>query len=379
MRLTKTKTWTAPALLLLLTLPALAGQLDGIVYTKDNPALPPQLLEAKIIYVGENHTEYSNHLKQLDIIKHLHANGKKVVIGMEMFYRSDQAALDDYIAGKSAEIEFLQRSRYFSSWGYNYNLYKEIMDYARENKIRVVGLNLDKEIIRGIGREGFRSLTQQTLAALPEDIDFGENQSGANAYKEELQNDFKIHASYSMRSFQNFYLAQIIRDEYMAESIHLATLAAKGSNQAMVVLAGNGHVRRRDAIPERAKRRNNMTYRTVLLDHDYQPGAADFFIYTAEAQVKTTPVLDITVSLEEQKVVVTGFGSKEAEANHALKKEDQILAMDDQTINTLGDLRLFLYQKEYGETVKITVLRGGRKQVLSYVLREYQADPPYKH
>jgi len=60
----------------------------------------------KILYVGETHDQFSHHVMELEAIKYLHRSGRRVAIGMEMFQRPFQKALDDYIEGRIDERQF---------------------------------------------------------------------------------------------------------------------------------------------------------------------------------------------------------------------------------------------------------------------------------
>ena len=77
-----------------------------------------------IIYIGETHDSYEEHKVQLSIIMNLSEKGHKFAIGMEMFQKPFQKAIDDYIAGNITEKEFLKQTQYFKRWGYDYNLYR---------------------------------------------------------------------------------------------------------------------------------------------------------------------------------------------------------------------------------------------------------------
>ena len=59
---------------------------------------------------------------------------------MEMFQRPFQKVLDDYIGGKIDEAEFLKGTEYFKRWGFDYQLYRPILLFARSEKIPVVAL-----------------------------------------------------------------------------------------------------------------------------------------------------------------------------------------------------------------------------------------------
>ena len=113
----------------------------------------------RIIYTGEQHDQFAHHAIQLKVIKGLHAKNKRLAVGMEMFQRPFQGALDDYIAGRISEKEFLKKSEYFKRWAFDYNLYKPILDFAREEKIPVVALNIRREIIDKVSKSGLVSLS----------------------------------------------------------------------------------------------------------------------------------------------------------------------------------------------------------------------------
>ncbi|MEL7237978.1 MAG: ChaN family lipoprotein [Planctomycetota bacterium] len=104
----------------------------------------------------------------------------------------------------------------------------------------------------------------RSLALLPE-IDFDQ----AN-YRASLKSVFDQHnmGSGSM-TFDNFYTAQLLWDETMAQRV-AEVMNAPDAPKTMVVLAGSGHIRYGFGIPQRAARRGAEPYQTVLpvlLDH----------------------------------------------------------------------------------------------------------------
>ena len=108
----------------------------------------------KIVYVGEYHDQFAHHNVQLQIIKELFRKDPKIAVGMEMFQRPFQKTLDEYIGGSIDEREFLKKSEYFKRWGFDYNLYKPILDFTRAEKIPVVALNLSREITDNVSKNG---------------------------------------------------------------------------------------------------------------------------------------------------------------------------------------------------------------------------------
>ena len=168
----------------------------------------------KILYVGETHDQFSHHVMELEAIKYLHRRGRRVAIGMEMFQRPFQKALDDYIEGKTDERQFLKESEYFTRWGYDYHLYRQILQFARSEKIPVVALNARQEIIDKAFQGGLDSLSEEETKLIPSQMDFSDG-----AYRERLKDVFHEHKDLRTSRFDFFYQAQILWDETMSESI----------------------------------------------------------------------------------------------------------------------------------------------------------------
>jgi uncharacterized iron-regulated protein len=161
-----------------------------------------------------------------------------VILSLEMFERDVQGALDDYLAGRIAEKDFLARSR---PWDRYATDYRRMVELAKERRWRVVASNVPRSLASAVGRRGLAAL--DTLP--PNDR--------ANAARENVcpADDYRLRFLESMRSHspgaspsaaadslptamaERFYLAQCVKDETMAESIVNARLA--GPRNAIVV------------------------------------------------------------------------------------------------------------------------------------------------
>ena len=116
----------------------------------------PALKQNRIILIGEHHNNIKHHAAQLMIIRALAESGAPVAVGLEMFRSDSQPALDRWVAGKMDAAEF--KKIYFDNWNYPWADYGMILDYAREAKIPLIGLNVPMEIPRQVAQEGFQSL-----------------------------------------------------------------------------------------------------------------------------------------------------------------------------------------------------------------------------
>ena len=72
------------------------------------------------------------------------------------------------------------------------------------------------------------------------------------SHRKRLRETFSFHAHRELEDFERFYQAQCIWDETMAETVagHFSR-----TGQRVFLVAGNGHVLYRDAIPDRIRRR----------------------------------------------------------------------------------------------------------------------------
>ena len=232
-----------------------------------------KLLGQKVIHIGENHTKFSNHLTQLQIIKYLHKNNKKIVIAMEMFQKPFQKFLDDYIQGKLSKREFLKKTQYYKRWGYDFKLYEPILDFAKENKIKILALNIEKEIIDKVSKNGFSSLTEEERKKLPKFLDFSNLD-----YRKFLKKIYSKHTT--NKNFTYFYEAQILWDESMA--YNLPKYMKKFSDYTFIVLAGNGHLRYRYGIPSRVERVTGYKGVVILNDDEIRKNISDYIVYSPE-------------------------------------------------------------------------------------------------
>jgi len=327
----------------------------------------PNLAQGTFIVIGENHTEFSNHAKELELIEAFFEKNKKMAVGMEMLCRCHQTAIDDYLNSRISEMEFLKHTEYFSEWGYDYQFYKAIVDFAKKNKIALIGLNIKNEIVRNIGYRGLTGISSAEFQEIPDQIDFSNE-----AYKRSLGDIFLQHNDFQLSQSGNFYFAQLIRDEYMAESAF--QYFKRNPDHTLILLAGNGHVEHGFGIPDRLKRRSGKSCKTVLIDAVYEPEAADYFIYTNKMQIKKAPRLNVMLTKTEGKILVTSIPGDTDKEKNPLQVEDEILSINNVQIRSIEDIRLFLYDKSAGEKTRITVIRNQKQIALDLILVESKQD-----
>ena len=322
----------------------------------------PELAAHRVIYIGERHDQFAHHINQLLVIKKLHERGVKLAVGMEMFKKPFQQVIDDYLAGKMDERQFLQASHYFSEWGYNYHLYKPIIDYLKQNDIPLLALNLEGGITSRVAREGLDGLKADDRKSLPEALDFTNKQ-----YRDHLKEVFALHGDQEeIDEFDYFLQAQVLWDESMADAAHTFLRSAPG--RTLVVLAGNGHLKYKYGIPDRLFRRNQEPFVVVLQDEAIEDRIADYVLISEKLSVKDAPKLGVGVKEKKNGLKINSILDNSPAKNAGLQKGDVIQGFDVHPIATLYDLRLALFYAASGKTYDMTVLRDNKKILMKIKL-----------
>ena len=313
-------------------------------------AMVEKLTSKKIVYVGEQHDRFSHHQVQLEILRALYDQTPKIAVAMEMFQRPFQKVLDDYISGLIDERTFLKQSEYFKRWNIDYNLYKPIVDFAKEKRLPVIALNAQREIVEKVAKGSLESLSKEEKQEIPQELDFSDQE-----YRARLKEVFAQHRESQERTFGSFYQAQILWDETMAESID--RFLKNNPDFRVVVLAGAGHLQYGSGIPKRSFRRNGYSYAIVLNEGEIKKDIADFIVFPEASKAPTAPRLMAVLAEQNQTVRITRFAKDSAAEKAGLKVEDTLLSLDDSPVSSLEDVRLTLFYKQPGETIKVKVRR----------------------
>jgi uncharacterized iron-regulated protein len=211
------------------------------------------LKQKRVILVGEHHSNKKHHELQRDVIRTLKEAGMQVAIGLEMFRSDSQKALDRWINGEIGEENFQQI--YYNNWNYPWSAYRVIFDYAREEKIPLIGLNVSRNITRQVAQHGFKSLTPEQRGKLS-DVTCRVDK----AYMEYIKSAFGAHAHGDF-NFNYFCEAQLVWDTVMA--INTLNYLKKYPDAVVVVLTGMGHAQK-GAVPRQIRERSQTPLAVIL-------------------------------------------------------------------------------------------------------------------
>lgn len=317
-----------------------------------------RLLEAiagkRVVFVGESHDRYEDHLNQLAVIEGLHAQGHDLAIGMEFFQQPFQAQVDAFIAGEIDEPEFLRGTEYFDRWRYDYRLYRPILRFAREHRLPVIALNLEAELTSKVGKGGLEGLTPEERARIPEQMDLDDP-----TYRERVMAVFEMHPNEGGQDFENFLLVQLLWDEGMAD--RAARYLAEHPEKTLVVLAGAGHVEYGQGIPKRLLRRIDLPAATILngSNRAIDPAAADFLLFPRRVELPANGLLGVMLDrgIDEQGARVQGFSDNSGAKTAGMEEGDRIVRIGDRLVTAYADVRIALMDSRPGQRIPVEVLR----------------------
>jgi uncharacterized iron-regulated protein len=212
-----------------------------------------------IIFVGEDHGNPSHHETELRIISALHEAGVPVAIGLEMFRADDQGQLDLWTSGRLDPEAFIRL--YYASWRFPWPLYRDILLYARDHGIPLIGLNIPEAVSGKIFMEGFGALSPSELVKLPPGIVCSVDPK----YMDLIRRAYQTHDS-TGKPFVRFCEAQMVWDKAMAWRV--LEQRKKDPSVKVIVLAGTGHAWKH-GIPTQVREASGYSFKVVL------PGRTD--------------------------------------------------------------------------------------------------------
>lgn len=99
-----------------------------------------QIEQSKVVMMGDFHALHQSQKAHLRILRNI-PKERKMVLAVEFFEALDQELLNKFMAGKISEKEFLKTIQWQSKWGFPWEHYRPLVNWARKNKIPIYGLN----------------------------------------------------------------------------------------------------------------------------------------------------------------------------------------------------------------------------------------------
>jgi len=326
----------------------------------------PAIVAPAVVYVGEVHDQYGDHINQLAVISALRERNLNVAVGLEMIQTPFQAPLDRYIEGALDLESMLAITEYFDRWRYDPRLYAPIFEYARQHRLPLLALNAPRELTDRVSEVGIAGLTPEERAALPTELT-----PLAPEYRALLEQVFGEHGTAGDASLDRFIDVQTTWDEVMGRKS--AEFLQANPDHVLVVLAGVQHVAHGHGIPARVENASGLTGTIVLTENERErlPGGGDVYLETTDESLPDAGRLGVYIETTEAGPVIAGFADDSPASEAGAEAEDIIVRINDREVDAFGDIKLELWDQLPGDPVRMAVQRGpeGTVTELSFELR----------
>jgi uncharacterized iron-regulated protein len=363
--------------------------LDGILDTRrgeliDSVEFARRLRDVRVLFIGEEHTNGEFHRVQLRAIEALHAAGRKVIVGLEMFPWGDNPALERWSRGELDEKRFLDESRWYEVWSHHWGHYRDIFFFARDHKLRLVGLNAPREVVRAVrAAGGFDGLDPAMRGRLPPVVDVSsvEHRQLVQSY---FDPDDALHSKMSAADQERLYLAQVTWDASMGWQAGQALSVPVDPQEIVVVLIGAGHV----AYDLGAARQLTGGFRGGIASlipvtvPPSVPGAGAKTVSAAYAQFlwgvpqtaqPTLPVLGVSlmgrIGKEPTQVIQVDADSSAAAAG--IRVGDVLRSLDGAAVDGTAALQRKVGDYRWGDSALLAIERNGQPLELTVHFRRH--------
>jgi len=370
------------------TCPALGSWLDpASSAVLDHRRLLAEVHEREVVLLGESHVNPEHHRWQLQVAAALHAQSGNLALGFEAFPRQVQPILDRWVQGELDEQAFLDEVDWDQVWGYDAELYLPLFHFARQNRLPMLALNVDRELVARVGREGWESVPEDEREGLSTPA------AASESYRRRLAEVFlakqqQMHAESSVPSehaadvdgdaiaevltdpgFRRFVQAQLTWDRAMAEAL------AASDAQLVVAIIGQGHLAYGEGVAHQLLDLGVENSATLLpmarteACETLTPGLADGVFVVSEWSPTETPrpLLGVMIEPHDKGVHVAGVSPDSVAETAGIEKGDVIVRAASLELDEPAALVRIIQRQAPGTWLPLDVLRGD--QTLEIVAR----------
>jgi uncharacterized iron-regulated protein len=345
---------------------------------------------ARLVCIGETHDNLHAHRVELRILQELFRRFPgKIAVGMEMFREPEQEILDRWTKGELSEFDFLKMTKWYENWGSDFGYYRDILRFARENRIDVIALNTSRELQSEVRRYGLDNVPERLKAKLP---DIGPPDPYQRAAMEAV---YGAHL-HSGGAFDAFFRVQLLWEETMAVRVVEYLGSPRGEGKKMVTLTGGWHARYGFGIPKKVVRRMPMPYAIVMPEEISIPEEkkeqmmdidlpriplppADFVWWVPyEGLEGKQAMLGVRLAGKDNGVLVEGVTPGSPAEKAGIRNGDRILSIDGRRVEEVADVFLLVREKRQGEESSVIVRRDGVEHSLRVVYVPVHGKKPHQ-
>jgi uncharacterized iron-regulated protein len=251
-----------------------------------------------IVLLGEVHDNAEHHRQRLDVLRRALAGGWRPALAMEQLDRERQADIDrarieqPHNAQHVIDTAALPKSARGGNWNWDY--YRPFIALALEYQLPLIAANLSNADTNRVVREGYVAVFDSgTLRRLRLDQPISSDRQ--TAQEREIDNG---HCNaLPAKTLPAMARGQMARDAVMADML------TRHAAQGVILIAGNGHVRRDLGVPQwLSAELRARTLAVGYLEHGMTPAldAAFDAVVRTVAAVRTDPCIDFKRRMKPQ-------------------------------------------------------------------------------
>jgi aminopeptidase N len=328
-----------------------------------------EMKESEFIYIGETHNSLPMHEIQSKIIQALYEKDRNLSIGLEMFPLSFQEALNKWSMAILSQDEFIQESRWYVNWNFNFGFYEKIFNLAKNNQIPLYALNAPREIISKIRMKGWDKLSDDEKKVVPNpDISHEEHRILIRTIFEATELPHQMKGAGLDMVFEGLYRAQSAWDEVMAFN---ALQSREKEGKKIVVLVGSGHLLYNLGINRRAYEKSRLPFKTVLCVEITEGkksikiarSLADYVWGISEEKIPAFPSVGLRFKKFDRldNLVIESKPIDGVSKNANFEKGDVVLSVDGKSYSDINKLRVYLAGFKWDDEVKFSLLRDAKE------------------
>ncbi len=336
-----------------------------------------------VVLLGETHVNNDHHIWQLQTIAQIYSANPNMILGFEAFPREAQSVLDKWVAGDLSKKEFIKQSGWNDFWRFNPELYMPLFNFARINRVPMVGLNVNRSLINKVSANGWDGVKKSDRSGIS-------NPATASAgYVKILEDVFKQHEDEKEKNnqpkkelakkelaFDRFVDVQLTWDRAFAQAINntirsnTAAATTARRNPIMVNIIGRGHIDYGYGVPHQLKSLgiNNVISLTPWDDFLHCDQMTNSNIAVADAVFGTAakiehdnnakPKLGVFIEQGEGGVAVKKVAPKSVAENAGIKSGDLLIEAAGGKLKSPTDLINTINTTQPGTWLPLKIIRG---------------------
>ena len=222
----------------------LAGSLAGCATVPSSDVWENRLRGDAIALLGEVHDNAEHHRQRLEILRRAFAAGWRPAIAMEQFDRERQEDIDRARIEKPRDaqhvIDLATAPKAARGGNWQWNFYRPFVELALEYEVPLIAANLSNAEAGQVVREGYAAVFD---AAQVKSLGLHATVPAELQAAQEREIDVGHCNVLPAKALPAMVRGQFARDAVMASIVN------QHASRGVVLLAGNGHVRRDIGVP----------------------------------------------------------------------------------------------------------------------------------